>query len=64
LKKKLKKSKQSIAALQRKLRLLVIEKIGSDKPKKICKKKETKENEDDKWDRADHFTNMVTRSGK
>jgi hypothetical protein len=44
--------------------LLVIEKIGSEKPKKVFRKKETKENEDDKWDRADHFTNLVTRSGK
>jgi len=44
--------------------LLVIEKIGSEKPKKVFRKKETKENEDDKWDRADHFTNLVTKSGK
>jgi hypothetical protein len=44
--------------------LLVIEKIGSEKPKKVSKRKETKENEDDKWERADHFTNMVTRDGK
>lgn len=64
LKKKLKKSKQSIAALQRKLRMLVIEKVGGEKLKKMTKKKETKENEDDKWERADHFTNIVTRSGK
>jgi hypothetical protein len=42
------KFKQSIAALKRKLRLIVIEKFGNTEPKGQKVKKQTQENEDDK----------------
>jgi hypothetical protein len=43
--------------------MIMIERIGNKKTKKIARQKETKANEDDKWERADNFTNIVTRSG-
>ena len=64
LKKKLKKSKQSIAMLQKKLRLLMVRKVSGQKAVSQKVKMGNKENDDDRWDRADNFTKMITRTGK
>jgi len=42
----------------------MVEKIGSQKKNKVRTRRQSKENEDGRWDRADNFTKILTRSGK
>ena len=42
----------------------MVEKFGSQKKNKLRTRRQSKENEDDRWDRADNFTKILTRSGK